>query len=602
MSLDLNVKKILKTINMLDEDTEMVLDSAERLFEEKISEEQSRKWEENEKCYVENGVTKLPESSQEVFDAMAEQGLFGLFIPVDYEGGGMSYTSATALVEMLSSYDAGLGVALAIHTTCSDAIEVFGTEKQKSMFLEKLALGECIGGVAYTEAGAGTDIGGGKATAEDKEDYYLVNGEKIFITTGGIKGNVLISTFKTTNKEGKQKLSAFIFDADEEGIRREGFKSERLEDKLGIRSSPTAVLSYTDVKLPKDRLLGDEHKGVAIALYDLDGGRITIAAQALGITKKTVEKTFDYVRERQQFRQEIIKFDKNKIDMAKMLTNIKAMELMTYNAAWIKDNVENENRKRPAYHIEACQAKLFCSEKSVEITRKCVELHGGYGYTKEYLPEKLARDAQITTIYEGTSNAQRLAMANDLVTAYLSLQGDVFSWQRNDLKMLNGEDIVESFYSNKKEVEDTEFSRLREQVYMAEIMYNSLVKQMGKPKEGTDLNKYSRKVMNDQDLTFNIADASAEVSAGKKLAAYAARLHEIDPESKDAKIAKLQAELFLSDTLSNVKTKLENASARTGNWSWTKYTNGQNCIEKSYNSLISDEAKLSEEIIRLYQE
>ncbi|MCL2408926.1 MAG: acyl-CoA dehydrogenase [Oscillospiraceae bacterium] len=330
---------------------------------------------------------------------MAEMGLLGIPFPEEYGGTGMDNLSYAQCVEELSRVCATTGVIVSAHTSlCAWPIYAFGTDEQKQKYLTPLASGAKLGAFGLTEPNAGTDSAMQKTTAVLDGDSYVINGSKLFITNAGPAETYVV--FAMTDKEkGTRGISAFIV---EKGT--PGFSIGKQEEKMGIRASATAELVFEDCRIPKENLLGEENKGFKIAMMTLDGGRIGIAAQALGIAQGAIDETVPYVNTRVQFNQRISQFQNTQFELADMQTNVDAARLLIYRAACAKDAGE------PYSHL-AAMAKLFASEVSSDVTRRCVQLFGGYGYTREYPIERMMRDAKITEIYEGTSEVQKMVIS-----------------------------------------------------------------------------------------------------------------------------------------------------------------------------------------------
>ena len=335
----------------------------------------------------------------ELIPKMGEIGMFGIPIAEDYGGVGMGTLEYVMAVEEVSKACASTGVTISAHTSlCCWPIEHFGTEEQKQKYLPDLATGEKLGAFGLTEPNAGTDAAMQRTTAEDKGDYYLLNGSKIFITNGEVADVYVV--FAMTDKEaGTRGISAFIL---EKGM--EGFTFGSHEKKMGIRGSSTCELVFENVKVPKENLLGELGKGFKIAMMTLDGGRIGIAAQALGIAQGAIDEAVKYVKDRVQFGRPISKFQNTQFTLADMQTRVDAARMLVYRAAAMKDAGEN-------YSAAAAEAKLFASETASDVTRRAVQLFGGYGYTREYPVERMMRDAKITEIYEGTSEVQKMVIS-----------------------------------------------------------------------------------------------------------------------------------------------------------------------------------------------
>ena len=334
---------------------------------------------------------------------MAEIGLSGIPFPDDYEGAGMDNISYAIAVEELSRVCASSSVLVSAHTSlCAWPIYHFGTEEQKQKYLIPLANGDKIGAMGLTEPAAGTDAGATKTTAVLDGDEYVLNGTKIFITNA-FQADIYV-IIAVTDKSLKHKgISAFIV---EKGT--PGFTFGKKEHKLGIRASATYELVFENCRIPKENLLGQEGMGFKLIMTTLDGGRIGIAAQAVGIAQGAYEAAINYSKIREQFGQPISANQGIQWMLADMATKIEAARLLTYRAAWLKDN------KLP-YSKEAAMAKVFASEAAMWITTKAVQIFGGYGYTREYPVERMMRDAKITEIYEGTSEVQRMVIAASIL-------------------------------------------------------------------------------------------------------------------------------------------------------------------------------------------
>ena len=334
---------------------------------------------------------------------MQELGFFGIPFDEEYGGNGQDTLTYVLAVEELSKACATTGVIVSAHTSlCADAINKFGSEEQKEKYLTDLASGEKLGAFALTEPGAGTDASGQKTVAKLDGDHYILNGSKIFITNAGYAETYVV--FAMTDKEqGTKGITAFIV---EKGM--EGFEFGTLEDKMGIKGSSTMELIFTDCKVPKENILGEEGKGFKIAMATLDGGRIGIAAQALGIAEGALNKAVKYVKEREQFGRPIAKFQNTQFKLAEMAIDIESARHLVYKAASLKDAKES-------YTVAAAQAKLKASRVAMDVTTKAVQLLGGYGYIKEYEVERMMRDAKITEIYEGTSEVMLMVVSGALL-------------------------------------------------------------------------------------------------------------------------------------------------------------------------------------------
>ena len=333
---------------------------------------------------------------------MAELGMMGIPFPKELGGAGGDVLSYIITVEELSKACGTHGVIVSAHTSlCASLIYENGTPAQKEKYLVPLAKGEKIGAFGLTEPGAGTDAAGQQTTAVLDGDNYILNGSKIFITNGGVADTFIV--FAMTDKsQGTRGISAFIVEKDFPG-----FSIGKKEDKLGIRASSTTELIFENCVVPKENLIGKEGKGFGIAMKTLDGGRIGIAAQALGIAEGAYEEAVKYMKERKQFGRPLSAFQGLQWMIADMETKIEAAKLLVYKAAWLKQN-------KMTYSVDAAKAKLFAAEVAMDVTTKAVQIHGGYGYTKEYPVERMMRDAKITEIYEGTSEVQKMVISGSL--------------------------------------------------------------------------------------------------------------------------------------------------------------------------------------------
>ncbi|MGL5616460.1 MAG: acyl-CoA dehydrogenase [Sarcina sp.] len=334
---------------------------------------------------------------------MAELGMMGIPFSSEFGGANGDTLSYILAVEELSKVCGTTGVILSAHTSlCASLIDQFGTSAQKAKYLTPLATGERVGAFGLTEPGAGTDAAGQQTTARLDGDNYILNGSKIFITNGGVAETFII--FAMTDKsQGTRGISAFIVEKDFEG-----FSIGKLEDKLGIRASSTTELIMENCIVPKENLIGREGKGFGIAMKTLDGGRIGIAAQALGIAEGALEEAVAYMKERKQFGRPLSAFQGLQWMIADMDTKVEAARFLVYKAACLKD-------AGMPYSVEAARAKLYAAEVAMEVTTKAVQIFGGYGYTKEYPVERMMRDAKITEIYEGTSEVQKMVIAGSVL-------------------------------------------------------------------------------------------------------------------------------------------------------------------------------------------
>lgn len=338
-----------------------------------------------------------------MFGRLGELGLTGIVFPEEYGGAGADYLSYSIAVEELSRVCASTGVTLSAHLSLgSNPIYLFGTEEQKKKFLTPLATGEAMGAFGLTEPSAGSDAGGTKTYAVRDGDDWILNGSKVFITNAG-EADIYV-VFARTDKDAQKHhgISAFIV---EKGA--PGFSFGKKEKKMGIRSSPTLELVFENCRIPAGNLLGEEGKGFKVAMKTLDGGRIGIASQALGIAQGALDATQAYVTEREQFNKPLSAFQGVQFQLADMATQVEAARLLVYNAAYRASS-------GLSYSQESAMAKLFASETAMKVTTQAVQLHGGYGYTREFPVERMMRDAKITEIYEGTSEIQRVVIGANM--------------------------------------------------------------------------------------------------------------------------------------------------------------------------------------------
>src|SRR5881398_603771 len=339
---------------------------------------------------------------RELLGKLADLGLLGVCIPEEYGGAGADFLSYIIVLEELSRADAGVGVTVAVHTSAVTLpILTFGTDEQRSRFVPPLARGEAIGAFALTEPESGSDAGSLRTAAVAAGDGWRISGSKQWITNGGFGGTVLLFARTDPDTPGPKGVSAFILDGDQVRVTRE-------EEKLGLNSSSTVDLVIEDAQVPHDRLLHEEGKGFTVAMATLDGGRIGIAAQALGIAQAAYDFARNYALERRQFGKRIAEFQAIQWKLADMATEIDAARLLVYRAAWLKQE------GRP-HTEEGAKAKLFASEMARRQTAEAIQIFGGYGYTKEFPVERYYRDAKITEIYEGTSEIQRLVIARSIL-------------------------------------------------------------------------------------------------------------------------------------------------------------------------------------------
>ena len=359
-----------------------------------------RAFAENEVEPVAADVDATEEVPMENVKKMAKYGFFGIPFPKEYGGQGADYVAYAMAVGELSKKCATTGVIVSAHTSlCCAPIYENGTEEQKKKYLPDLLAGKKFGAFGLTEPGAGTDASGQRTTAVLDGDEYVLNGSKIFITNAGF-ADVFIVIAMTDRSKGNHGISAFIV---ERGT--PGFTVGEPEDKMGIRGSSTCELIFEDCRIPKENLLGREGKGFAIAMKTLDGGRIGIASQALGIAEGAIDETVKYTTERKQFGRRISQFQNTQFELADMKTTAEAAQLLVYRAA------DAKGAGIPYGHF-AAMAKLFAADAASDITRRCLQLFGGYGYTRDYPIERMMRDAKITEIYEGTSEVMKMVVSS----------------------------------------------------------------------------------------------------------------------------------------------------------------------------------------------
>ncbi len=357
---------------------------------------------------------------RETVDKMAKYGFMGIPVPKEYGGQGCDNLAYAMCVEELSKVCGTTGVIVSAHTSlCVDPIMTFGTPEQKEKYLVPLAKGEKLGAFGLTEPGAGTDAQGQQTKAVLDGDEWVLNGSKCFITNGKEADVYVIFavTGKVEKKPGRfiKEISAFIV---EKGT--PGFTFGTKENKMGICASSTYELIFTDCRIPKENLLGAQGNGFKIAMHTLDGGRIGIASQALGLAEGALETTIQYVKERKQFGKTIAQQQNTQFVLADLATKVEAAQLLVYKAAkkkdaYVAETVKTGKPSKISYSVEAAMAKLYAAEVAMEVTTKCVQLHGGYGYIKEYDVERMMRDAKITEIYEGTSEVQRMVISGSLL-------------------------------------------------------------------------------------------------------------------------------------------------------------------------------------------
>ncbi|MCH7808209.1 MAG: acyl-CoA dehydrogenase family protein [Planctomycetes bacterium] len=342
------------------------------------------------------------EQSDELRSQLGAMGLFGITIPQQYDGAGMGCVASSLVVDEISHACAGTGVLLSAHTSlCVDPILTFGTQDQKQKYLPRMATGEMIGCLSLTEPGSGSDAGAATCAAVLKDDGWHITGTKIFVTNGKEAG-IMVLIAVTDPDEPKRRLSAFLVENPTPGLR-----TGKLEKKLGIRCSSTAEYVFEDCVVPREALLGERGRGMRVALTTLNGGRIGIAAQALGIARACLDESTQYAKTRVQFNQPIGKFQAIQNKLADMAVGLEAARLLTYRAALYKDTGRD-------YTLAGAMAKLFASELASKAANHAVQVFGGYGYCQDYPVERYLRDAKITEIYEGTSEIQRIVIARSL--------------------------------------------------------------------------------------------------------------------------------------------------------------------------------------------
>jgi alkylation response protein AidB-like acyl-CoA dehydrogenase len=340
----------------------------------------------------------------ELLPKLAEMGLMGVIFPEQYGGAGLGYIEYASVIEELSRVDGSIGLFVAAHNSlCSNHIYKFGSEDQKRKYLVPLAQGKKLGAWSLTEPEAGSDAGGTRTTAVRQGDHWLLNGSKTF-TTNGTYADFCVAMAVTDKSKDSHGISAFIL---EKGT--PGFRPGKKENKLGMRASDTSEVIFSDCRIPTSQLLGPEGEGFIGSLKILDGGRISIAALALGMAQGALEAATSYAKQRKQFGKAIAEFQAIQFKLADMATQVEAARLLVYQAAWLAD------QKDLRFTRESSMAKLFASEVAVRVANDCVQIHGGYGFIKDYPAEKFYRDVKLCTIGEGTSEIQRLVIARQLL-------------------------------------------------------------------------------------------------------------------------------------------------------------------------------------------
>ncbi|RBI64330.1 acyl-CoA dehydrogenase [halophilic archaeon] len=349
-------------------------------------------------------IDESDEFPTDLVDQMADLGLMGMPFPEEYGGAGLDYHSYAIGLEEISRGSGGLGTIVAAHTSLAgNMLYAFGDEDQKREYLTPLNRGEDVGAFALSEAGAGSDVPAMETTAEKEGDEYVLNGGKLWISNGSVADTVTVFA-KTDPDAGNRGISSFVVRPEED----DGFHVEGTEHKLGDKGCPTAELRFSDMRIPEDRLLGEEGRGFVHALKTLNGGRITIAARSIGLARAALEDSLTYAQDREQFDQPISEFQTIQHKLADMDTKIQAAKMLMHRAADRKMRGED-------YIKQAAQAKLFASEISREVANEGIQIHGGYGYTTDFDVERYYRDAKLNEIYEGTSEVLRNTIANELL-------------------------------------------------------------------------------------------------------------------------------------------------------------------------------------------
>ena len=383
--------------------------------EQKLVQKMYQEFAQNEVKPLAQDVDENERFPIETVKKMSKLGMMGVYFPKEYGGAGADVLSYVMAVEEMSKVCGTTGVILSAHTSlCAAPIFENGTPEQKAKYLPKLCSGEWIGSFGLTEPGAGTDAQGQQtyAVLDEATNEWVLNGSKIFITNAGYANVFIIIAVTGTvlDKRGRKskEISAFIVERTDPG-----FSVGKHEKKMGIRGSSTCELIFEDCRIPKDRLLGVKGKGFALAMKTLDGGRIGIAAQALGIAEGALDETIAYVKERKQFGRSIAQFQNTQFELAEMKARVDAAKYLVYKAGLKKQQAMNGAKIR--YSVEAAEAKLIASRTASDVTRRCLQLFGGYGYTRDYPIERMMRDAKITEIYEGTSEVQMMVISGALL-------------------------------------------------------------------------------------------------------------------------------------------------------------------------------------------
>jgi alkylation response protein AidB-like acyl-CoA dehydrogenase len=341
---------------------------------------------------------------KEIIKELGELGYLGMLIPEEEGGSGFDSVSYSLVMEEFSKVDASVGVICSVtNSLAAYSLYKFGTKKQKEKYLRPLAEGQYLGAFALTEANAGSDAASLKCSAKEDGDDFILNGEKMWITSAQNADVFIVFARTEPEIKGAKGVTAFILEKE-----LEGFSVDKKEDKMGLRGSHTCPISFTNVKISKENILGERGKGFSVAMSLLDGGRIGIASQALGIAQASLESSIKYAKEREQFGTEIASFQAIQFKIAKMATKIQAARLLTHKAATLRDSGQNVGSI-------ASMAKFMASETAVWCAEQAIQIHGGYGYTKEYDVERYFRDAKVTEIYEGTSQVQQIVIARDYI-------------------------------------------------------------------------------------------------------------------------------------------------------------------------------------------
>ena len=366
--------------------------------------DEARKFAERRLTPVVQELDEKQEVNMAALRELGDLGFLGMTVPEEYGGTGLGALAYVGVMIELSKADAGTSVGVSVQNSLvNDTILKWGTEEQKREYLPKLATGEIFGCFSITEASAGSDPGSLHASAQRDGDSFILNGTKNFTTNGGF-ADVIIAFFQTDHDKGSHGISAFIVPS-----KTPGFKVGKHENKLGIRTSSTTEMVFENCRVPSCALLGTENKGLNVALTTLDGGRIGIAAQAVGIAEGALEEAIKYVKERTQFGKKLADFEALQFMIADMTADVEVAKTMLYRVAWMKDNHLKHTK-------ESAIIKLFASEMAHRVCHKALQLHGGYGFMKEFKVERLYRDQRITEIYEGTSEIQRLVIARAMLS------------------------------------------------------------------------------------------------------------------------------------------------------------------------------------------